>query len=105
MSWNGPLNKIREYRYEIPSSYKGEHNNLKMQTSAVIYADESMIPHIRGDNAPEQAANTTMLPEIVGKALAMPDIHWGYGFPIGGVAATDSEKGVISPGGKTLYVS
>jgi len=58
-----------------------------------------MIPHIRGDNAPEQAANTTMLPGIVGKALAMPDIHWGYGFPIGGVAATDSEKGVISPGG------
>jgi tRNA-splicing ligase RtcB len=99
MSWNGPLNKIREYRYEIPSGYKGEHNNLKMQTSAVIYADESMIPHIRGDNAPEQAANTTMLPGIVGKALAMPDIHWGYGFPIGGVAATDSENGVISPGG------
>ena len=99
MRWNGPLNKIGEYRYEIPSSYKGEFNNLKMQTSAVIYTDESMIPHLRGDNAPEQAANTTMLPGIVGKSLAMPDIHWGYGFPIGGVAATDAEKGVISPGG------
>jgi tRNA-splicing ligase RtcB len=99
MSWNGPLNKIGEYRYEIPSSYKGENNNLKMQTSAVIYASESMIPHIKGDNAPEQAANITMLPGIVGKSLAMPDIHWGYGFPIGGVAATDAEKGVISPGG------
>ena len=99
MTWNGPLNKIDAFRYEIPSSYKGEHQNLKMQTSAVIYADETMIPHIRSDNAPEQAANVAMLPGIVGKSLAMPDIHWGYGFPIGGVAATDFEKGVISPGG------
>ena len=99
MSWNGPLNKIDKYRYEIPSSYKGETGNLKMQTSGVIYADESMISDIRGDNAPEQVANSAMLPGIVGKAMAMPDIHWGYGFPIGGVAATDSENGVISPGG------
>jgi len=99
MRWNGPLNKIDDYRYEIPSSYKGEKNNLRMQTSAVIYADEKMIPSVLGDNAPEQAANITMLPGIVGKAMAMPDIHWGYGFPIGGVAATDAENGVISPGG------
>ena len=99
MRWNGPLNKIDDFRYEIPSSYKGEHNNLKMQTSAVIYADESMIPSIIADNAPEQTANCTVLPGIVGKALAMPDIHWGYGFPIGGVVATDAEEGVISPGG------
>lgn len=99
MSWNGPLNKINDFRYEIPSSYRGERNNLKMQTSAVIYADESMIPSIKADKAPEQTANMTILPGIVGKALAMPDIHWGYGFPIGGVAATDAEKGVISPGG------
>ena len=99
MSWNGPLNKIDIYRYEIPSSYKGENNNLKMQTSAVIYADEKMISSIRNDNALEQTANMTMLPGIVGKAMAMPDIHWGYGFPIGGVAAFDFENGVISPGG------
>ena len=99
MAWNGPLNKIDDYRYEIPSNYTGEHKNLRMKTSAVIYADEKMISNIRTDNAPEQAANVTMLPGIVGKSLAMPDIHWGYGFPIGGVAATDSEKGVISPGG------
>ena len=99
MSWNGPLNKIDDYRYEIPSNYKGKSNNLKMKTSAVIYADNSMIPSIRADDAPEQTANSAMLPGIVGKALAMPDIHWGYGFPIGGVVATDSEEGVISPGG------
>jgi len=99
MRWNGPLNKIDDYRYEIPSSYTGEKNNLRMQTSAVIYADEKMIPSVLADNALEQAANMTMLPGIVGKAMAMPDIHWGYGFPIGGVAATDAENGVISPGG------
>ncbi len=99
MSWNGPLNKIDDFRYEIPCSYKGENNNLKMQTSAVIYTDEDMLPSIKADNALEQAANMAMLPGIVGKALAMPDIHWGYGFPIGGVAATDAEEGVISPGG------
>ena len=99
MHWNGPLKKIDDFRYEIPSSYKGEKNNLRMQTSAVIYADEKMISSIRNDNAPEQTANMAMLPGIVGKAMAMPDIHWGYGFPIGGVAATDAENGVISPGG------
>jgi tRNA-splicing ligase RtcB len=99
MHWNGPLKKIDDFRYEIPSSYKGEKNNLRMQTSAVIYADEKMISSIKNDNALEQTANMTMLPGIVGKAMAMPDIHWGYGFPIGGVAATDAENGVISPGG------
>ncbi len=99
MTWNGPLNKIDDYRYEIPQTYHGEHGNLKMRTSGMIYADDSMIQNIRMDNAPEQVANSTMLPGIVGKALAMPDIHWGYGFPIGGVTAMDFEKGVISPGG------
>jgi len=99
MTWNGPLIKIGNFRYEIPSSYKGKDNNLKMKTSAVIYANENMIPSIKNDDAPEQTANSTTLPGIVGKAFAMPDIHWGYGFPIGGVVATDGEEGVISPGG------
>ncbi|MBS3748352.1 MAG: intein-containing RctB family protein [Candidatus Thermoplasmatota archaeon] len=99
MTWNGPLNKIDDFRYEIPNSYKGVNKNLKMKTSALIYASEKMIPLLKQDNAPEQTANMTMLPGIVGKAMAMPDIHWGYGFPIGGVAATDAEEGVISPGG------
>ena len=99
MNWNGPLEKITNYKYKIPSTYKGEKNNLKMKTSGVIYADESMIPKIRSDSAPEQVANVAMLPGILGQSLAMPDIHWGFGFPIGGVAATDAEEGVISPGG------
>ncbi len=70
-----------------------------MRTSGIIYADESMMKNIRADNAPEQVANSATLPGIVGSALAMPDIHWGYGFPIGGVAAIDAEEGVITPGG------
>ena len=97
--WNGPLNKVGEYRYEIPKSYRGMNGNLKMRVPALIYVSEAMLPAIRKDNAPEQAANVATLPGIVGKSLAMPDIHWGYGFPIGGVAATDAEEGVISPGG------
>ncbi len=99
MYWNGPLQKIKDFRFEIPSSYQGEQKNLHMKTSAVIYVNNGMIESIRKDNALEQAANVTMLPGIVGKSLAMPDIHWGYGFPIGGVAAMDEENGVISPGG------
>ena len=99
MTWEGPLNKIDDFRFEIPSSYQGKNRNLKMKTSAVIYATELMIPSIRRDDAPEQAVNMTTLPGILGKAMVMPDIHWGYGFPIGGVAATDLEEGVISPGG------
>ncbi len=99
MKWNGPLNKIDEYRYEIPKSYKGKKGNLNMRTSAVIFADEKMIPSVKSDDAPEQTANITTLPGIVGKAFAMPDIHWGYGFPIGGVAAVEPETGAVSPGG------
>src|SRR5512137_3135566 len=94
MVWKGPIQKVDDYRWEIPQSYKGG-----MRTSAVIYADHHMMEMICQDNSPEQAANVACLPGIVGKSLAMPDIHWGYGFPIGGVAAMDAEEGVISPGG------
>jgi len=97
--WNGPLKKIGEYRYEISKDYRGQKGNLKMRTSGIIYASDEMIPVIKSDNAPEQVANVATLPGIVGKSMAMPDIHWGYGFPIGGVAATSAEYGVISPGG------
>ena len=94
MTWNGPITKLDDFRYEIPQTYK-----KGMRTSAVIFSDEKMIKQVLTDNSPEQAANVTTLPGIVGKSLAMPDIHWGYGFPIGGVAAMDADDGVISPGG------
>ncbi len=94
MAWTGPLERIDDFRYRIPKSFRN-----CMTTDAVIFSDEKMIEMIKRDNAPEQAANVACLPGIVDKSLAMPDIHWGYGFPIGGVAAFDSERGVISPGG------
>ena len=94
MSWEGELLRIDENRVEIPvGAVPG------MRTNAIIYAKESMIPQIRSDNAPMQAANVACLPGIVGSSITMPDIHWGYGFPIGGVAAVEGNSGCISPGG------
>jgi len=93
--WQGRLEKIDNWRWRIPKSYKPG-----MRVPGLIYADEKLIKDIHQDKAPEQVANVAFLPGIVKASLAMPDIHWGYGFPIGGVAATDIEKGgVVSPGG------
>jgi len=90
-----PLEKIDDYRWRIPRSYKPG-----MRVPGIIYADEKLLKDIFQDKALEQVANVAFLPGIVSASLAMPDIHWGYGFPIGGVAATDIENGgVISPGG------
>ena len=90
-----PLEKINDWLWELPASYK-----LGMRVPGRIYASEEMLPHIVGDNALEQVANVAFLPGIQKYSLAMPDIHWGYGFPIGGCCATDpKEGGVVSPGG------
>ena len=70
-----------------------------MRTRGLIYASREMLPKIQEDQSLQQVANVATLPGIVGASLAMPDIHWGYGFPIGGVAAFDLDEGVISPGG------
>ncbi len=93
--FDGPLEPSGECRWRIPKSYRPA-----MRVDGLIYADEQLIETIRADNAPEQVANVATLPGIQKASLAMPDIHWGYGFPIGGVAATDpAEGGVVSPGG------
>lgn len=93
--WEGPLEKIDDFRWRIPKNYKGG-----MRVDGIIYADEKLLKDIRHDKAAEQVANVAFLPGIVKASMAMPDIHWGYGFPIGGVAATDIEAGgVVSPGG------
>ena len=92
--WQGILNKIDDYRWEIPTSYK-----QGMRVPGLVYASEAMLRHIWEENVLDQVANVAFLPGIVGRSLAMPDIHWGYGFPIGGVAATGIEDGVVSPGG------
>lgn len=93
--WKDVFQKIDNYRFRIPKTFKE-----CMQVDGIIYADEEMLEHIYSDNAHIQVANVACLPGIVGNSLAMPDIHLGYGFAIGGVAAFDPEKGgVISPGG------
>ncbi|MGA8184510.1 MAG: RtcB family protein [Terriglobia bacterium] len=89
------LQKLDRYRWLVPRGTK-----TGMLTDAVIYADENLLEDLLKDLSLEQAVNVAMLPGIVGRSLAMPDIHQGYGFPIGGVAATDPEQGgVVSPGG------
>ncbi len=92
--WSGKLEKVDEYRWRIPKSYKPG-----MRVPGLIYSDEDMLQHILEEQALEQVANVAFLPGIVGNSLAMPDIHWGYGFAIGGVAGMRIDDGVISPGG------
>ena len=70
-----------------------------MRTDGMVYADERMMKEIKKDQSLLQVKNVAFLPGIIGCSLAMPDIHWGYGFPIGGVAAFSEEEGVVSPGG------
>ena len=89
------LEKINENIYRIPVTYKPG-----MRVPGIIYSDETMLPILLKDKAIEQVANVATLPGIEKHSLAMPDIHWGYGFSIGGVAATNIAKnGVVSPGG------
>ncbi len=87
------IKRLDAFRLEIPPGYKQGMNG-----PAIVYADEAVAALIEPE-ALEQAANTATLPGLAGAALAMPDIHTGYGFPIGGVAAFDARDGVISPGG------
>ncbi len=88
------LERLGDCRWRIPRGTKPG-----MRTDAVIYASKELLQKILGDLSLEQAVNVAFLPGIVGPSLAMPDIHQGYGFPIGGVAATDIRTGVVSPGG------
>jgi tRNA-splicing ligase RtcB (3'-phosphate/5'-hydroxy nucleic acid ligase) len=87
------LRRIDEYRLEVPRDYKPG-----MNTNGIIFVDAALEKTLDSKSI-EQVANVASLPGIVGSALAMPDIHAGYGFPIGGVAAFDIEDGIISPGG------
>ena len=93
--FQGPLEQVGPCQFRIPKEYRPD-----MRVDGLIFADETLMTAIRLDNGPEQVANVATLPGIQRASLAMPDIHWGYGFAIGGVAATDPEEGgVISPGG------
>ena len=92
--WHKVLKQIDGCRWELPSDYKDG-----MKVPGIIFADDRMMQQIITDQALEQVANVAFLPGIVYASLGMPDIHWGYGFPVGGVAATRVDGGVISPGG------
>ncbi len=86
------LEKLDDYRWVIPKTGK-------MRVPGLIFSSEKMLKQIFSDNAPVQIKNAAQLPGIVKYSMAMPDIHWGYGLPIGGVIATDIDEGIISPGG------
>jgi tRNA-splicing ligase RtcB len=94
-TYHGPLERVDPCCWRIPRSYKPG-----MRVDGLIFASDKLVQQLAKDQAPEQVANVAFLPGIQVASLAMPDIHWGYGFCIGGVAATDPEEGgVISPGG------
>ncbi|MEC7976476.1 MAG: RtcB family protein, partial [Candidatus Thermoplasmatota archaeon] len=91
------LKNINDHSFELPKTGK-------MNVPGKIYSSENLLSHPGMSSAIKQVADVATLPGIVDSSLAMPDIHWGYGFPIGGVAAFRTEKygenvGVISPGG------
>ena len=88
------LKRISPYLYEIPKEHRHD-----MRVPARFYADAELLRQALGDKSLDQLVNSATLPGIVAYALAMPDIHQGYGFPIGGVVATETPDGVISPGG------
>src|SRR6266404_9754826 len=91
----GPFERVDETCVRIPKSYKPG-----MRVDGLIFTDERLLEQLKKDQAPDQVANVAFLPGIQYASLAMPHIHWGYGFCIGGVCATDpDEGGVIAPGG------
>jgi len=92
--WDGPLEPAGKYRWRIPKSFMPG-----MRADGMLFADDALLAQLRQGQAAQQVVNVAHLPGLVGASMAMPDVHWGYGFPIGGVAAVDAQDGVISPGG------
>jgi tRNA-splicing ligase RtcB len=86
------VEQIDPFRWRVPRAGG-------MRTDGLIFADAGLMHDLEGDQCVQQVVNVAHLPGIVGPSIAMPDIHWGYGFPIGGVAAFDEHEGVVSPGG------
>ena len=88
------LRRVDDTLWEVPASARPD-----MRAPARVFADDDLIAAIEADGALDQLCNVATLPGIVEAALAMPDAHQGYGFPVGGVAATSPPDGVVSPGG------
>jgi tRNA-splicing ligase RtcB len=90
--YKGGLRKADDYKYVI-------ERHDAMRVNGVVYIDEELLGVLGTDESLKQVENVASLPGIVNASMAMPDIHWGYGFPIGGVAAFDVTNGIVSPGG------
>ncbi len=97
---NYNLNKINDYKWEV-----ARDENIGMRVPGIIFADSELLNHARNEKTIDQVINVSTLPGILRASYAMPDIHYGYGFPIGGVGAFDSEEGIISPGGVGFDIS
>ncbi len=91
VDWKSAIKQIAPLKWLIPRTGS-------MNVPGIVYISESMLDRAFEDNVLQQVANVACLPGIISSSLAMPDVHWGYGAPIGGVAAFDKEKGVIAPG-------
>ncbi len=87
------IKKISDFKWELVLN-----KNLGMRVPGIIFSDKEMIDYTSEEETLLQVANVAALPGIVNASYAMPDIHYGYGFQIGGVAAFDMEEGIISPG-------
>lgn len=92
LQYQGQIEQLDAYRWRLPKTDC-------MRAEGIVYADEELFKDLRYDASLGQVANVACLPGIVGASMAMPDCHYGYGFPIGGVAAFDAEEGIVSPGG------
>ena len=91
---NHVIEKVNEFEFKI-----NVDDSKKMNVPVTIYADDSLILKMSEDRTLDQAVNVSTLPGVRKHVVVLPDGHEGYGFPVGGVAATDMEEGVISPGG------
>jgi len=94
VNWSEILEPVSESKWRIP-----KQSHPAMRVDGIIYASQELLDDVFKDQALSQVVNVAQLPGILGAAMAMPDIHWGYGFPIGGVAGFDVNEGIVSPGG------
>ncbi len=94
------IKKISDFKWEIP-----QNKNLGMRVPGIIFADKELLEQAEKERTIDQVINVANLPGIIRASFAMPDIHYGYGFPIGGVAASDIDEGIISPGGVGFDIS
>jgi tRNA-splicing ligase RtcB len=93
------MENLREHLRKLDNNRYLVERHDRMLVDGLVFLNEELLHMMGTDESIKQVENVACLPGIVGMSMAMPDIHWGYGFPIGGVAAFDMGKGIVSPGG------